>query len=336
MSPLIGAVLTGRNDTVELLLHKGAPVKPPTVDGDSLLLMAAVSGHLNFRRLLIDRGASFARNNSGFTPLIAAATRDHDIMATLDNNGVTPPVAATARDHDIIAKTLLSHHDGIGAVNVVGVSALRLPALNGQENLIKILIEFNANVNATGFTGETALHRAAQKGHVSILSLLVAVGADPNAFTMRGSSAFATAAAYDQVETAERMAGFGADAVLIARGSKHLDTVRMLLSHGAHNEPGSDYEVGPRLLDERVLGQLKSWIDTCAVIALENRPEIVEFIKHVRKRLDATIEDNKRRALEEMGIGSGEEDKRLGHDEKAAVKRVDTAPEPAALGFIVL
>ena len=132
------------------------------------------------------------------------------------------------------------------------------------------------------------------------------------------------------------MAGFGADAVLIAHGSKHLDTVRMLLSHGAHNEPGSDYEVGPRLLDERVLGQLKSWIDTCAVIALENRPEIVEFIKHVRKRLDATIEDNKRRALEEMGIGSGEEDKRLGHDEKAAVKRVDTAPEPAALGFIVL
>ena len=113
------------------------------------------------------------------------------------------------------------------------------------------------------------------------------------------------------------MAGFGADAVLISHTSKHLDIVRTLLSHGARNEPGSDYEVGLRLLDAGDLGQFQSWIDAGATNASENRPEIVEFIKHVRKRVDSMIEDNKRRALEEMGIGSGEEDKRLGHNEKA-------------------
>ena len=72
-----------------------------------------------------------------------------------------------------------------------------------------------------------------------------------------------------------------------------------------------------RLLDAGDLGQFQYWIDARATNAPENRPEIVEFIKHVWKRVDAMIEDNKRRALEEMGIGSGEEDNRLGHNEKA-------------------
>ena len=93
---------------------------------------------------------------------------------------------------------------------------------------------------------------------------------------------------------AERKAGFGADAVLISHTSKHLDIVRTLLSHGARNEPGSDYEVGLRLLDAGDLGQFQSWIDARAANAPENRPEIVEFIKHVWKRVEAMIEENKR------------------------------------------
>ena len=59
------------------LVRRDALSLPYDADGASLLHVAAVFGHLDMARFLMESGAGHDRDDNGYTPLIHAAWRGH-------------------------------------------------------------------------------------------------------------------------------------------------------------------------------------------------------------------------------------------------------------------
>jgi hypothetical protein len=110
-------------------------------DGWTCLMTAALHGHLDICRLLIDKGAQVnAKDRNGCTPLHWAAERGHiEIVRLLCDHGA-----------DVDAR---NHQDGS--------RPLHYAARKGRISIVKELIEVkNAEINARDDDGETALSDA--------------------------------------------------------------------------------------------------------------------------------------------------------------------------------
>ena len=81
-SPLRTAVYKGDNVTVKELLDKGADVNE-NFQGETLLVVASIAGHLDTVKLLLDRGASVNASAGGRTALFYAAIQGNTAMAKL-------------------------------------------------------------------------------------------------------------------------------------------------------------------------------------------------------------------------------------------------------------
>jgi hypothetical protein len=79
---LRSAVYKGDNPAVKELLDKGADVNE-NFQGETLLVVASIAGHLDTVKLLLDRGASVNASAGGRTALFYAATQGHTAMVKL-------------------------------------------------------------------------------------------------------------------------------------------------------------------------------------------------------------------------------------------------------------
>ncbi|KAA0172617.1 hypothetical protein FNF27_05843 [Cafeteria roenbergensis] len=166
---LMAAARHGHNDTVELLLDRGADLGATGSYGTTALTAAAAGGSKATVELLLDRGADLAAKDSmGYTVLMAAAARGHkDTVELLLDRGAD----LAAKDSD-------------------GKTALMRAASSGNKDMVKLLLDRGADLAAKDRGCRTVLMAAVDGGRADTVELLLDCGADLNSRDMSGNDAF--------------------------------------------------------------------------------------------------------------------------------------------------
>jgi ankyrin repeat protein len=168
-TPLALAAVYGHNETVKILLDAGADpndINPEDDrDGRSVLHLAV-------------RG----KKSEGAIELLLDAGADPNI---LDKNGATPLFYPASKGKASYVKILLSRGTQPNVQLGDGTTALFVAIGGGDLDTVELLLENQADVNIKANNDLTPLHLAALLGKVKIAETLLAAGADPNALTAK-------------------------------------------------------------------------------------------------------------------------------------------------------
>jgi ankyrin repeat protein len=234
-------------EMVRLALTRGANVKGAA--GASALLEAALVGHLETVKMLVEAGAPVnetpAANGSKGTSLPAlggaVAEMHDDAIAYLEaqpgaREFATPSVMAgaasavsnavgqggltareqtfmtAARHGDVAAvKSALSSGVQVDRIDDFGLTALMRAAAWGQTAAVDALLQAGATPSFMN-GGKTALHLAAARGHVDVIRALVRAKADVNArFSATDETPLFAAVKAEQPESTRALIDLGAD-----------------------------------------------------------------------------------------------------------------------------
>ncbi|MFC1563373.1 ankyrin repeat domain-containing protein [candidate division KSB1 bacterium] len=156
---------------------------------------AAKNGELQVVKDLIENDPKIidSPDKSGYTPLIRAAIEGHlEIVRYLVEKGanieakeryqMTPLFWAINRKHSDIAEYLIGKGADIEARNIYRSIPLVAASENNLTEVVELLIEKGADVNAGGLMG-MPIHRAAFRGNAEIVGVLADNGADIEAIT---------------------------------------------------------------------------------------------------------------------------------------------------------
>jgi len=174
---LTTAIRSGNKEIVEILIHAGAPLNPPSTVLWPPLSDAAFAKQFEIMKLLLQSGAKVdALDHRGATLLVSTGFFDPNITAILLESGADP----NARDRE-------------------GATALMRASGYGLKQSIKILIDHHADVNLKDAKGRTALMHAAAGRLSSAIPLLLENGADPSLRDNEGQSALDMADHYNNL-----------------------------------------------------------------------------------------------------------------------------------------
>lgn len=176
-TPLVTAAMMGHHDVVRLLLDEGADVEKAGMNGATPLMIAASMGHLEVMRLLLEAGANAdaAHKFAESTALhFAAEMGQIEACRLLCQSGANPQ-----------------------AKKIQGGTPLHVAADSNQSNIAEVLVKVcKADTEALLLGDTTPLYLAAQKGFTAVVRVLLVAGTAAN-FVMPSTpmgSAAATAA----------------------------------------------------------------------------------------------------------------------------------------------
>ena len=151
---LIKAAKTGDITTALSLLGQGADANTKDKDGYTVLILAAMNGHVNVVQALLERGANVhARENKyGVNALMLASY-----------NGYA----------DIVEKLIAAGADVNAKDSLYGDTSLMAACEKGHTEVVRILLDHGANVIVKTTRGDTALSLATRMGHKDIVKLLL-------------------------------------------------------------------------------------------------------------------------------------------------------------------
>lgn len=133
-------------------------------------------------------------------------------------SGTTPLQMAAAYGHEDVLDLLLRHGANVSARDTGGRTALHWAAEGGTPAIVQSLVVHQADVNVQDASGETPLHIAAARGALEVVAILLSARADISVLDKEGETALAEAA--------------------VGRTAGHVETVRLLLDHGAKTDLG--------------------------------------------------------------------------------------------------
>jgi ankyrin repeat protein len=154
------AALMGHADILKLLLDKGALAEAANAQGAGTPLhLAAMHNQTNTAQLLIGRGADVeAYDRFGFTPLHWTALQGSpDVAVLLLQNKAKPDTPVPASNGPRLGAA-------IPGASVAGDTALHFAAMRGDTNFIQLLLKSGASVNTANAMGRTPLDLASQPG----------------------------------------------------------------------------------------------------------------------------------------------------------------------------
>ena len=168
VTPLIIAARDGKLDFLKVLLRYEANIEArgtikiesgefsEVVEDCTALWIAAVKGHFDVVRLLIEQNAEVdGRTSNNSTPLRAAAVDGHlDIVRCLVENGAD-----------------------VNARNNFNSTPLMITCHSGHLDVASYLVKHGANINLQDDDGRSCLHYASKRGHVQLVCELLALGA---------------------------------------------------------------------------------------------------------------------------------------------------------------
>ncbi|MEV0373975.1 ankyrin repeat domain-containing protein [Streptomyces sp. NPDC050636] len=229
---LICAIYEERTERVGKLLRRGASPSAASVDGETPVYLAAVSGTADIVRLLLEAGAS----------------PDAESRGEPGSQGL-PLCAAACWGHSTAVRELLSHgaDPNLREDDGAGWTALLWAATGGHQEAVRLLLEANADPDA-GNRDRTPLMAAAEFGSAGVVRSLLRHGADARRTDGQGRTALDLARAWcgKDVETELRkQAEAGPDDICeVSRSTRPEGTELIVLSVGSPDSGGAYWEKG--------------------------------------------------------------------------------------------
>ena len=133
---------------------------------------AALSGHVEAVKVLLDRGATMnATENADRTALHEAALSGHvEVVKVLLGSGAT--IDAAALRHIEVVKVLLKSDATTGATDDANRTVLHYAAGFGHFEVVKVLLGSGAAIDVTNMDG-TVLYYATEFGHIEVVKVLL-------------------------------------------------------------------------------------------------------------------------------------------------------------------
>lgn len=191
-TPLIWAIIVGRDDLVELLLEKQALIEARDWVWDWTPLMWAVwLGSEAIINRLIEKEASLEAADGIWkrTPLLwAARIGNHRVAEILlqkngqlikaeDKDKLTPLALAYVEGHEEAVRLFVKHGDNTNFKFKSGLPLLEWAVMAGDEGFVRLLVENGADVQCTDMDGVPALTVAVKQEYLAIADLLIQKGA---------------------------------------------------------------------------------------------------------------------------------------------------------------
>ena len=252
VTPLAHAVGAGRAEAVELLLARGAEVRPHS---RGLLDRAARIRRADLVELLIDHGADPAQVIPG--PWVADPAIARLLAASAANMGdsrwvrlsCSADIRSRGRGADL-ARAFLDLGADVNAVQKDGRCPLHAAAKAGFLETMALFLDRGARVDARDRQGETPLHHTLKGGRgadvIAAMQLLLEAGADIDAAGDPGATVLHRAAARRDADAVAFLLLEGADptrpdrrgrtpldALLAGRGRPEPALVRLLTGFGS-------------------------------------------------------------------------------------------------------
>ncbi|XP_048250953.1 uncharacterized protein LOC124123154 isoform X3 [Haliotis rufescens] len=154
-TPVMRATWDGHRDVVELLMSKGADVSLVDGDGDNILHLACLVGHLETVEFVLSLNV-VGINSRGW-------------------RSMTPVMRAARWGHRDVVELLVSKGANVSLVDENGDNILHLACIDGHMETVKFVLSLNVvDIDARNNKGRTAADRAR---HTPVLDLLVSSGA---------------------------------------------------------------------------------------------------------------------------------------------------------------
>lgn len=222
------AVIAGNRQMYEYLLTKHPELDVLNYQSQSLLMLAALHGHLDFVHLFL--------NDPG-----------HDVNEcdAQGKNAFLHAASGKQGDTTVIMVALLEKNNAlIKSVDKQGKTALMCAAENGNVKALEFLLAANVEVDAVDCSGNTALmHAMALPAKNEIIEILIAKGAAINLMNDKGESALSLAARSQSREMIELLIQHKAElnpthtdkgtALHIAVEQENVAMIELLLNSGA-------------------------------------------------------------------------------------------------------
>ena len=182
------AAIGGHLELAKLLIDKGADVNARDKGGRTALMEAALEGHFELAKLLIDKGADvYAKQKSGWTALMSAAASGDLAMV----------------------KLLLEKGAHINAKSGTPYCPFILQAVRPRDSHESHYSTVESYL-AESENGWTALMSATAEGHVEVVRLLLEKYANVNARTDNGATALKIAQDKGRKDIVELLKAHGA------------------------------------------------------------------------------------------------------------------------------
>ncbi|OGE47259.1 hypothetical protein PENARI_c052G10296 [Penicillium arizonense] len=263
-NPLIWASRNGYDETVQLLLDRGANVNAQGEDYGNALQVASSKGHDKIVQMLLERGANLNSLDQYYeNALYGASYGGHEtIVQVLLERGANVNAqsgfygnalqAASFEGHDTIVQMLLERGANVNAQSGFYGNALQAASCGGRDKIMQMLLERGANVNAQSGEYGNALQAASCGGRDKIVQMLLERGANVNAQSEQYGNALyaASSGGYDQIvqmllergANVNAQSGFYGNALQAASYGGHDTIVQVLLERGANvNAQSGDY-----------------------------------------------------------------------------------------------
>ncbi|KAK7485776.1 hypothetical protein BaRGS_00022957 [Batillaria attramentaria] len=184
------------DSVAEYLIKKGCDVTIANFNGQTAGHKAALFGHAQILRLLIERGADMnAMDNDGDTPLHDAISQGRTAAAEVllgwpkldirrkNKKGFSIIHFAAIKGEPSITELLLNKDTTlVNEQKEDGFTALHVAAINNHTDVMRVLLEKGkAQVDVRTQKKQTALHVAAEQAYMDAVQILIKHGADVNA-----------------------------------------------------------------------------------------------------------------------------------------------------------
>ncbi|KKY18431.1 putative ankyrin repeat protein [Phaeomoniella chlamydospora] len=222
--------------TLSTLIHNNFDPNSKTFDSDLVLYWAAKTGEEHIVRQII-RGFSVTYGQKKNKARVIKAKN----LDLISSEGFTPLMAAASRNHLGTVKIILEANAKVYTKTKTDKrTALHIIALRGLLRIIQPLLDAGAEVDSQDGLGNTPLHIAASRGESDMVAALISAGANCEAKTAAGCTPLHLAVLFRQEEVVGTLLHHGAkvDTALFPSTTSPHATPSSVSAFTSENESG--------------------------------------------------------------------------------------------------
>ncbi|XP_046377760.2 ankyrin repeat domain-containing protein 50-like isoform X1 [Haliotis rufescens] len=247
VTPVMWAAQNGHSEVFQFLVSVGADLLLLDSDGDNMLTMACVGGHVDIVKSILTMSSAPNINRprkDGRTPLMWAAlqgnlevfnylTSENADLFLSDNDEQNILHCACRGGHtgivnEVISKTRID----INSSDRYGRTAMMVAAEHGHKDVFDLLVENSSDISHTDKRGKNILHVACLGGHVDMVECVLSEGAfDINCREKYGITPLMCAAFNGHRDVFAFLKGKNADASLLSHTGKNILHVACMGGH---------------------------------------------------------------------------------------------------------